>query len=44
MAQIREYVNDKFRTVSGDMKQVRRNADEISKVNATLGELQNKLA
>jgi len=26
------------------MQQVRRNADEISKVNATLGELQNKLA
>ena len=41
---IREYVDDKFRAVSGDMQQVRRNADEISKVNATLGELQNKLA
>jgi len=26
------------------MQQVRRNADEISKVNAMLGELQNKLA
>jgi len=44
MAQIREYVDDKFRAVSGDMQQVRRNADEISKVNATLGEPQNKLA
>ena len=44
MAQIREYVDDKFRTVSGDMQQVRRNADEISKVNVTLGELKNKLA
>ena len=43
---IREYVDDKLRAVSGDtcMQQVRRNADEISKVNATLGELQNKLA
>jgi len=28
----------------GDVQQVRRNADKISKVNATLGELQNKLA
>jgi hypothetical protein len=44
MVQIREYVDDKFRAVSGDMQQVRRNADEISKVNATLGEMQNKLA
>ena len=41
---IKEYVDDKFRAVSGDMQQVRRNADEISKVNATLEELQNKLA
>jgi hypothetical protein len=41
---IREYVDDKFRAVSGDMQQVRRNADEISKVNATMGELQYKLA
>jgi ribosome-associated toxin RatA of RatAB toxin-antitoxin module len=44
VAQIKEYVDDKFRTVSGDVQQVRRNADEISKVNATLGELQHKLA
>ena len=44
VVQIREYVDDKFRVVSGDMQQVRRNADEISKVNATLVELQNKLA
>jgi len=45
MAQIREYVDDKFRVVSGDMQHVRRNADEISKVNSTLGGgLQNKLA
>jgi len=44
MAQIREYVDDKFRAVSGDMQHVRRNADRISQVNATLGELQNKLA
>ena len=42
IAQIREYV-DKFRAVSGDMQRVRKNADEISKVNATLGGLQNKL-
>ena len=41
---IREYVDEKFRAVSGDMQQVREIADEISKVNATLGELQNKLA
>jgi hypothetical protein len=41
---VAQYVDDKFRAVSGDMQQVRRNADEISKVNATLGELQNKLA
>jgi len=44
ITQIKEYVDDKFRTVSGDMQQVRRNADEISKVNATLGEMQNNLA
>jgi len=43
MVQIREYVDDKFRSVSGDMQQVRRNADKISKVNATLGKLMNKL-
>ena len=43
-AQIREYVDDKFRAVSGDMQQARRNADEISKVNDALGQLQNKLA
>jgi len=42
--QIREYADDKFRAVSGDMRQVRKNADEISKVQATLGELQNKVA
>jgi hypothetical protein len=40
--QIREYV-DKFRAVSGDTRQVRENADEISKVQATLEELQNKV-
>jgi len=39
-----QYVDDKFRAVSGDMRQVRKNADEISKVQATLGELQNKIA
>jgi len=39
-----QYVDDKFRAISGDMRQVRKNADEISKVHATLGELQNKLA
>ena len=44
MAQIREYVDDKFRAVSRDTQQVRRNADEISEVNATLGEMRNKLA
>jgi len=38
MTQIREYVDEKFRAVSRDMQQVRRNADEISKVNATFGE------
>jgi archaellum component FlaC len=42
--QIREYVDDKFGTLSGDMRQVRKNADDISKVQATLGELQNKVA
>jgi hypothetical protein len=41
---MREYVDDKFSTVPGDMQQVRRNADKISKLNATLGRLQNKLA
>lgn len=39
----REYVDDTFSTVS-DQQQIRRNADEISKLNATLGKLQNKLA
>jgi len=39
-----QYVDDKFRAISGDMRQVRKNADEISKVQATLGELQNKIA
>ena len=32
-----QYVDDKFRAVSGVMRQVRKNADEISKVQATLG-------
>ena len=40
---IREYA-DEFRAVSGDLQQVRRNAEEISQLNATFGELQNKLA
>jgi hypothetical protein len=44
VAQIRACVDDKFGTVSGDMQQVRRNADEILNVNAILGELQHKLA
>jgi len=44
MTQIEEYVDDKLRAVSGEMQQVRRNADEISKLNATLGEMQSKLA
>jgi len=44
MAKVTEYVNHRFRAVLGDMQQVGRNADEISKVNAMLGELQNKLA
>ena len=44
MAQIREHVVHKFRDVSGDMQQVRRNADGITNVNAALGELQNKVA
>jgi len=38
-----QYVDDKFRTISGVMKQVRKIADEVSKVQATLGELQNKV-
>jgi len=42
--QIREYVDDKFRAVLGDRRQVSKNADEISKAQATLGELQNKIA
>jgi hypothetical protein len=44
IGQIREYVHDKLRGVSGDMQQVRRNAEEISKIKATLGELQNEVA
>jgi len=44
IAQIGEYVHDKFRGVSGDLQQVRRNAEDISKVKATLGELQNEVA
>ena len=42
--QIRNYVDDKFRDLSGDIRQVRKNADVISKVQSTLRELQNKLA
>jgi ubiquinone biosynthesis protein UbiJ len=40
--QIREYMDDKFRAVSGDV-QLARNAEEISKVNYKLGKLQKKL-
>jgi hypothetical protein len=42
VVKFREYVDDKFRAVSGDMQQVKRNCDEILKVNATLAELQKK--
>jgi hypothetical protein len=38
-----QYVNNKFKAVAGDVRQVKRNADEISKMQATLGELQNKV-
>jgi hypothetical protein len=38
-----QYVDDKFRAISGDVQQVRKIADEVSKVQATLGELQNKV-
>jgi len=37
------YVDDKFRAISGEVQQVRKIADEVSKVQATLGELQNKI-
>jgi hypothetical protein len=43
VTQIREYVDDKFSTVSGDMQLARRNAEEISKLNDKLKDLQNKL-
>jgi len=39
-----QYVDDKFRAISGEVQQVRKIADEVSKVQATLGELQNKIA
>jgi prefoldin subunit 5 len=39
-----QYVDDKFRAISGEVQQVRKIADEVSKVKATLGELQNKAA
>jgi hypothetical protein len=39
-----QYVNDKFRAVAADIQQVRKIADENSKVQVTLGELQNKVA
>jgi tRNA U34 5-carboxymethylaminomethyl modifying GTPase MnmE/TrmE len=39
-----QYVNNKFKAVAGDVQQVKRNADEISKIQATLGEIQNKIA
>jgi uncharacterized protein YoxC len=39
---IKEYVDDKIRAFSSDMQQVKKNADEISKINATLEDLQNK--
>jgi len=38
-----QYVDDKFRAISGDMRRVKKNADENSKVQATLGEPQNKI-
>jgi len=38
-----QYV-DKFRSISGEVQQVRKIADEVSKLQATLGELQNKIA
>ena len=41
--QIREYVDDKFKAASGDMRQVRKNGDKISNVQATLGKPQNKV-
>lgn len=36
---ITEYIDDKVGAVSGDVQQVRKIADEMSKVKATLGEL-----
>ena len=41
---IREYVYYRVGAVSGDVQQVRKIADQMSQVKATLGELQNKLA
>jgi len=41
--EIAQYV-DKFRAISGEVQQVRKIAHEVSKVQATLGELQNKVA
>jgi hypothetical protein len=43
ITQIRVYVDNKFAAVSGDTQQVRKNADKISKLNATLGELQSRV-
>jgi hypothetical protein len=39
-----QYVDNKFRAISGEVQQVTKIADEVSKVQATLGELQNKVA
>jgi hypothetical protein len=44
VARTRECVDNKLKAISGDVQQVKRNADEISKMQATLGELQNKVA
>ena len=44
VTQSRKYINDKISTLSGDIHVRKQNADEISKINATLGDIKHKLA
>jgi hypothetical protein len=45
VTQSREYINDKIGILSGDIQNVRKqNADEISKIKVTLGDIQNRLS
>jgi hypothetical protein len=43
ITQIREYVNETVGTMSRNIRQVEKNTEEITKVNATLARLKNKL-